>query len=129
MADFPSHADVDSPGEPLPHERLDAYQTALSLDALVVAVCRRAGRGHGWLLDQVQRAAGSALLNLVEANGRTGQDRVQHLRIARGSALETDAGFALMANRGLLKAGERNRAHGHVDKLTRMLTGLSRSTK
>jgi len=125
----PADVDVASAdaGEPLPHERLDAYQTALALDALVVLVCRRAARGHAWLLDQVQRAAGSTVLNLVEANGRTGQDRIQHLRIARGSAFEVDAAFALLEHRSLVKPEERARAHAMTDRLSRMLTGLSKT--
>jgi hypothetical protein len=51
----------------LAHERLAAYQVSKELDALVVQVCRRMPRGYGWMVDQIQRASTSMVLNLVEA--------------------------------------------------------------
>jgi len=122
-----SEVDVAS-SETLQHERLTAYQLAVELDLLVVHVCKRAARGHGWLLDQVQRAAGSTVLNLVEANGRTGADRTQHLKIARGSALEADAALGLLGHRGLIKADERARAHALTLRVVKMLAGLMRAS-
>jgi hypothetical protein len=61
-------------------------QSTLLLDALIADAAKRAPKGHSWLVDQVQRASESTVLNLVEGNGRNGADRQQHLRIARGSA-------------------------------------------
>jgi four helix bundle protein len=111
---------------PLSHERLDVYKLAVALDALVVAVTRKAPRGHGWLTDQAQRAAGSAVLNLVEANGRTGADRLQHLRIAKGSALEVDAALSLLEHRGLVRPTGRFEAHGLVVRIVQMLSTMGR---
>ncbi len=67
----------------LDHERLDAYTAVVALDGAVVALARKAGRGHGWLCDQAARASASVVLNLAEALGREGLDRARALRIAR----------------------------------------------
>jgi four helix bundle protein len=115
----------DSP-ELLAHERLDAFQVAMALDGLVADLTRRMPRGHAWLVDQLQRAAGSAVLNLVEANGRVGADRLQHLRIAKGSALEADAALGLLEHRRLIRPEERAKAHSMTVHLVKMLTGLGR---
>ena len=110
----------------LNHEKLDAYQVAIALDALVLQVTRRAPRGNAWLVDQAQRAAGSAVLNLVEGTGREGQDRIQHYRIARGSAPETDAAMTLLLHRGLAKQEERLQAKALAVRLVSMLTAMTR---
>jgi four helix bundle protein len=110
----------------LAHERLDAYRLCLELDELVVRVCAAAPKGHGWLVDQVQRASGSTALNLVEANGRTGADRVHLLKIAKGSVLETDSALDLFVHRHLISSEHRVRAHCLAVRITQMLCGLMR---
>jgi len=110
----------------LAHERLKAYQFAEELDGLVVSVCRRAPRGQGWLLDQVQRASGSVVLNLVEANGRAGADRAQQLRVARGSAMEVDAALGLLARRGLVRPEERTKGRELAVAVVNLISGLIR---
>jgi len=109
---------------PLDHERLDVYRVAVELDALVVRIARAAGRGHGWLCDQAQRASGSVVLNLAEAVGRQGADRARCLRISRGSALETDAALELLVHRGAASIELRVRAHELLRRVVAMLTRL-----
>ena len=108
----------------LDHERLDAYTAAVALDGAVVAIARKAGRGHGWLCDQVTRASASVVLNLAEALGREGLDRARALRIARGSALELDAALTLMLHRGACREAERKAAKGLTVRVVAMLTAL-----
>ena len=108
----------------LDHERLDAYRVALEIDDLVTKVVRQALRGHGWLADQAQRASGSAVLNLAEAVGREGADRARCLRIARGSALETDAAVTLLEHRGVCPSNMRTRARHLIYRLVSMLTKM-----
>src|SRR5579872_1738020 len=112
------------PTMPLDHEKLDAYRVAEQLDELVIAICNRAPRGYGWLIDQVQRASGSIALNIAEGNGRSGNDRLQHFRIARASANETDAGAALMERRKLLKPLEREEVKHLASRVVAMLTKM-----
>lgn len=108
----------------LDHERLDAYRVAVELDGLVVALVRRAPRGHAWLGDQAQRASASTVLNLAEAMGREGADRARALRIARGSALEVDAALTLLAQRGACALGGRQDARALTLRVVAMLTKL-----
>jgi four helix bundle protein len=107
----------------LQHERLDAFTVAVQLEGPVVAIARRAGRGHAWLADQAMRASASVVLNLAEALGREGADRVRALRIARGSALELDAALTLMLHRGACRAAERQAAKALNVRAVAMLTG------
>ncbi len=108
----------------LDHERLDAYRVATKLDGRVVAIARRAPRGHAWLGDQAQRASASVVLNLAEAMGREGADRARALRIARGSALEVDAALTLLAHRGACGAAARAEARSLNLRVVAMLTRL-----
>lgn len=108
----------------LDHERLDAYRVAVELDALVVAMARRAPRGHGRLGDQAQRASGSVVLNLAEAMGREGADRARTLRISRGSALELDAALTLLLHRGGCAPAAREAAKAMTLRVVAMLTRL-----
>ena len=108
----------------LDHERLDAYSAALELDGLVVAIARRAPRGHAWLGDQAQRASASVVLNLAEAMGREGADRARTLKIARGSALEVDAALSLLRQRGACDRASRNEARALNVRVVAMLTKL-----
>ncbi len=108
----------------LDHERLDVYRAAVALDELVSEVAGRAPRGHSWLTDQALRAAGSAVLNLAEALGREGPDRARQLRIARGSALETDAALTLLSHRGLVEPRRRAEARELSVRLVSMLVRL-----
>jgi four helix bundle protein len=110
----------------LAHEKLDVYRLAKELDMLVVTVGKRAGRGNGWLVDQLSRASGSTVLNIAEANGRAGADRFQHLRIAKGSVFETDSALDLLDHRGLVKKEERVRAHALAVRVAQMLSAMLR---
>ncbi len=108
----------------LDHERLDAYRVADQLDIEVVAIARRAPRGHGWLADQAQRASASARLNLVEAMGRRSADRAHFLRISKGSSLEVDAALTRLLRRGACDVPSRERARVLTVRLVQMLVRL-----
>lgn len=95
------------------------------MSALVVGfgVGHRAGRGQAWLAGQAMRASASAVLNLAEALGREGADRVWGLRIARGSALELDAAVPLVLHRGACQEVERNGAKPLNECMVALLKG------
>ena len=124
----PSLGEVTGATVLLDHERLDVYRVAVELDAEVVRICRRVGRGHGWLRAQAQDASGSVVLNLAEGLGRAGADRAQHLRIARGSALEVDAALMLLWHRGACAAADRARVRELVVREVSMLTRMLRAS-
>ena len=75
------------------------FQGEVMATEAAVAVFRLAeglAVAHKGLGDQVTRAASSVVLNLAEGNGRFGRDRVQHFRIAYGSAKEASAALRLL---------------------------------
>ena len=74
---------------------LQAAGLALSLVATVPAPLRS-------LADQVVRAASSVAANLAEGHGRFGRDRMQHWRIAYGSAKEVDCHLRLLVHAGAI---------------------------
>jgi len=53
----------------------------------------RWSRGHGYLVDQTQRAIGSSVLNLAEGNGKAvgTKERRRFFQISRGSIAEVMA--------------------------------------
>jgi four helix bundle protein len=116
--------DANDRSNTLQHERLDAFGVAVELDGAVVAIARKAGRGHAWLADQAMRASASVVLNLAEALGREGLDRARALRIARGSALELDAALTLMLHRGACRAEARKAAKLLNVRAVALLTAL-----
>ena len=68
------------------------YRVALAVAAGVRVVAAGLPAGHGYLGDQMHRAAASILLNFAEGCGkRTRADRARFFAIARGSANEVRA--------------------------------------
>lgn len=67
------------------HERLDVYQTALDFIVETQDVVSHLPRGRGHLVDQLQRAATSIVLNIAEGAGEfcySGQGAVLQNRTA-----------------------------------------------
>ncbi|MEZ4359908.1 MAG: four helix bundle protein [Kofleriaceae bacterium] len=75
------------------------------------------------LARQLDRAADSVALNLAEAGGRFGGDRVQMFRIAYGSLREVRSALALATAKGWLDGTEP--PHAIADRLGGMLYRLA----
>jgi four helix bundle protein len=78
------------------------------------------------LADQLERAATSVALNVAEAGGRAGRDRVRVLRIAAGEAREVKAALAVVAAWGYLDAAALAPAVRGADRLGGVIHGLVR---
>ena len=72
-----------------PHERLDVYRLAVKINHDLRD--QKWPRGLSSIRDQAVRASASVALNIAEANGRRGDARLNHLRIALGSLYESAA--------------------------------------
>jgi len=83
------------------HERLDAYKTAIEHFGLVQQVKSAVAAGSANLLDQLDRASESIVLNIAEGCGkkRFSKDRAKYYRIASASAAECAAAWDLLAIR------------------------------
>ncbi len=99
-----------------------SFELARSLSDLL----RRLGRKDRDLSQQIRRAANSIALNLAEGNGRVGKDRLHCFRIARGSALEVQAGLRLAVAWGYVADANVRRPLSVVEDLLAMLGGLLR---
>ena len=75
------------------------------------------------LARQLDRAADSVALNLAEAGGRRGRDRVHLCRIAYGSLREAVCALQLAVAKGWLDGSEP--AHAIADRLGGMLYSLA----
>ena len=78
------------------------------------------------LADQLERAATSVSLNVAEAGGRAGRDRVRVLRIAVGEAREVKAALAVARGWGYLDDATLAPVQQLADRLVSVLFGLVR---
>ncbi len=106
--------------------RFETLEVALEMAAKLRPVLEALKRQDRDLEDQLRRAAASVVLNLAEGAGRRGKDRVQHYRIAAGSAGETAAGLRLGLAWGYLEAGQVENALARLDRVRAMVWKLTR---
>ena len=102
---------------------LDAYQVALAFYR-ELRTATRGRRGH--VVDQIQRAAESVVLNVAEAHPTTGRDRARRFRIAANEASECGAALDLLEIRGDLGATALGPLRQLLDRASAMLYQLSR---
>ena len=78
------------------NQKFETQEIALEMAAQLRPSLEALGRHDRDLADQARRAAASVVLNIAEGAGRRGRDRLQHYRIAAGSAGETAVAQALL---------------------------------
>ena len=80
------------------------------------------------MTSQLRRAAASVPLNVAEGAGRgTDRDFARFVRIALGSANELDYALRLAHDLGYLTPEDQPELQGRVERVRRMLSGLSRA--
>jgi four helix bundle protein len=111
----------------------DRNDTALELAkrAFTATVQAVAGSQRGWshLVDQAVRAASSVPLNLAESDGRDGNDRRQHRRIAYGSAKEARVALELLVGIGAVEHSAAQPALRMHDRVCAMIWRLMESRR
>jgi len=86
--------------------RLKVVDTSVDIVRDIERAVRTVRGRHADLVDQLQRAAESVVLNLAEGAGRGGRDRLYHYRVAYASAGEAHTALQLLAVYGHLDAGK-----------------------
>ncbi len=86
------------------HEKLDCYRQLVLVAEEVARRVTKWPRGHAYLKDQIQRAIGSAILNLTEGNAkrRYKAERRRFFEASIGSIAEVSACLDLALIQGLI---------------------------
>jgi four helix bundle protein len=101
----------------LPTTGLIAYRKAMEAAAIAISIVLRVPAPLRSVADQLARAASSVPANLAEGHGRSGRDRLQHWRIAYGSAKETDAHLRLLVAAGAVDPAAARRVLALFDEV------------
>ena len=111
------------------HEKLEVYQLALSFvgwlaDLLPELKANKEAR-IGEVVDQIERASTSIVLNLAEGNGRLAtKQRARFFDDARGSATECAGCLDLMVAKSLVSAERVEEGKTILVRVVSMLTKL-----
>ena len=71
------------------HEKLDVYKIAFEFVMATESIISQIPKGRAYLIDQLQRAGSSVLLNIVEGAGEfSANEKIRFYRMARRSATE-----------------------------------------
>jgi four helix bundle protein len=110
----------------LSFQRLDVYQRAIELLALVLKITGALPRGNRDRADQLSRAAESVVRNIAEGAGRwSAADSRKHYLIARGEAMECVASLDVLRLHGLVQPGEYERGIDLLEGVVAMLTKMA----
>ncbi len=112
------------------HEKLDVYKASVEFLATVHALIERLPRGHGYLVDQLQRAATSITLNIAEGAGEFSRDEKHRFyRMSRRSATECAAILDVLSTLHLADATELEKGKELLDRIVAMLTRMQAPDK
>ena len=107
------------------HEKLDVYRLSIEFLASAAAFGDSLPRGKGYLLDQLQRAALSIVLNIAEGAGKfSGKDKAAFYARARGSTTECAAIIDACIALGLSDSETGARHKATLERISQMLTKL-----
>jgi four helix bundle protein len=106
-------------------KRFELYELALKMVAALRPVHSRVRLHDRDLAVQVKRAASSVPANIAEGARRQGADRLQHYRIAAGSASELRSHLAVATAWGDLDGAAAAPALGLLDRILAILWRLT----
>jgi four helix bundle protein len=114
----------ETPGK-FPHERLDAYQIALTMARNAKTLAQQIPRGHRSIADHLLRSSSNTVLLLAEgANRRSAAEKRQRFVESRGEASEAAAACDLVIALGLGSEDQAETVKGFAARVAAMLTGL-----
>jgi len=102
------------------HSSFIVLDTAVEAAGLAIRLATRVPAPLKPIADQVIRSASSVPANLAEGHGRFGRDRLNHWRIAYGSAKEVDCHLRLLAAGGAVDRSQAEIALKSFDQVRAM---------
>lgn len=107
------------------HEKLEVYQKSLQFISWLKDVIDNITYNKN-IIDQVDRASNSLVLNIAEGNGKkSGKDQNRFLEIARASALECAACIDIMKYKNLISVEKSHEGKQMLLSIVKMLYKLS----
>jgi len=113
---------------PFPFETLEIYKRSLAFAGTVEKLCSELkGKVAHPTLDQLARASISIPLNIAEGKGRIfKREKLQFLRVARGSLFETVAVIQILHSRNHITADCYQKLYAELETQVKMITNLSK---
>ncbi len=103
-----------------PNNTLKAYAVSIEAAGITLALARTVPAPFRSLADQAIRAATSVPANISEGQGRFGRDRLNHYRIAYGSAMEVDTFLRRLCRTGVIEMSQAQKAVDLFDSVRAM---------
>ena len=109
-------------------ERLVVYQKAMAFLELVSGLINNPPRKAASVIDHLDRAACSTILNIAEGSGKEqdSADRKHFYRTALASAKESAASLAVLRARGVISRQMESKGREPLFEVVAMLTSMSR---
>lgn len=111
-------------------EKLNVYKEALDFVDFAYIVTKTWPKEEKFvLIDQLLRAAISAVLNIAEGSSRTGKDFKHFLSNSRGSVYECVAVLTIAKKRMYISQKDFDIGYSNCIKIAKMLSALKKSIK
>jgi four helix bundle protein len=112
------------------HEKLDVYQAAIKLVVLIDEFVEVLPKGKAYLVDQLQRAGASVLLNIAEGAGEySSNEKVRFYRMAKRSGTECAGIFDICHNLKLIEETQYSTARDLLIRIVSMLIRMARGNE
>jgi four helix bundle protein len=108
----------------LPMRPFETYDISMELVAAMGPVIAKVKRRDVDLSNQLKRAVTSIPLNLAEGAERRGKDRVQHYRVAAGSAAEVGSAISIALSWEIVTASDVQRVTQLLDRVRALVWRL-----
>jgi four helix bundle protein len=106
------------------HEKLKVYQKSLEYVEWIFDILDKL-KSRSSIIDQIERASESILLNIAEGNGKySGKDKCRYFDISRGSSLECAACLDIMFKKKLIDQEIKTSGKLQLKEIVSMLIGL-----
>ncbi len=111
----------------VPYNTFEALDVALRAAGTAIALVDTVPPKLKSLADQVIRSASSVPANLAEGHGRIGRARLNHYRIAYGSAKQVDVHLRILASAGAIDSSKCQETLELFDRVRAMIWRLVHS--